>query len=237
MTSLTVVIVSDSGISWAICKSAPRPRQKTTPEFNDSVFYRLDAFPAAQPTASKHWWHTVRVKCFCISCSALMLMVGCLGGWFSVFRSAVVRCDKTCLNNKEWRPFCQKTIILDHPVVVRVSVPMCNCSVQRCRCRKFCITCVSWMPWQGLHPPPVISRPRHDREYLLWCLSFGSGRGLLGWPVPCRESALPTSCWRFLLFSSCRLDDFRCFLLSAASNPQAQVVIALSCILCSDWLI
>ena len=42
--------VSGSGISGAICKSAPRSRQITMP-----VFYKPDALPAAQPTASKHW--------------------------------------------------------------------------------------------------------------------------------------------------------------------------------------
>ena len=46
--------VSDSGISCNICKSAPRSRQITTPEPHHSVFYRPDARPAAQPTASKH---------------------------------------------------------------------------------------------------------------------------------------------------------------------------------------
>jgi len=48
--------VSGSGISWAICKSAPRSKQKkTTPALHHSVFYRPDAVPAAQPTVSKHW--------------------------------------------------------------------------------------------------------------------------------------------------------------------------------------
>ena len=47
--------VSGSGISWNICKSAPRSRQITTPEPHRSVFYRPDALPVAQPTASKHW--------------------------------------------------------------------------------------------------------------------------------------------------------------------------------------
>ena len=47
--------VSGSGISWAICKSAPRSRQITTPAPHHSFFYRPDALPAAQPTASKHW--------------------------------------------------------------------------------------------------------------------------------------------------------------------------------------
>jgi len=51
--------VSGSGISWAICKSAPCSRRMfdsvTTPAPYHSVFYRPDALPAAQPTASKHW--------------------------------------------------------------------------------------------------------------------------------------------------------------------------------------
>jgi len=47
--------VSDSGIIWAICKSAPRSRQITTPAPHHSVFYRPDALPVAQPTAPKHW--------------------------------------------------------------------------------------------------------------------------------------------------------------------------------------
>jgi len=47
--------MSGSGISWAICKFAPHCRQMTTPAPHYSVFYRPDALPAAQPTASKHW--------------------------------------------------------------------------------------------------------------------------------------------------------------------------------------
>ena len=46
--------VSGSGISWAICKSAPCSRQITMPAPHHSAFYRPDALPAAQPTASKH---------------------------------------------------------------------------------------------------------------------------------------------------------------------------------------
>ena len=46
--------VSDSGISWAICKSAPHSRQITMPAPHHSVFYRPDAIPAAKPTGSKH---------------------------------------------------------------------------------------------------------------------------------------------------------------------------------------
>ena len=47
--------VSGSGISWDICKSATLSRQITMPAPHHSVFYRPDALPAAQPTASKHW--------------------------------------------------------------------------------------------------------------------------------------------------------------------------------------
>ena len=49
--------VSGSGIRWDICKSAPRSRQITMPAPHHSVFYRPDALPATQPTASKHWRH------------------------------------------------------------------------------------------------------------------------------------------------------------------------------------
>jgi len=52
--------VSGRGINWAICKSAPRSRQITTPALHHSVFYRSDALPAAQPTASKYWRHIFR---------------------------------------------------------------------------------------------------------------------------------------------------------------------------------
>jgi len=56
--SLKQETVSGSGISWAICKSAPSSRQITMTAPHHSGFYRPDAFPAAQPTASKHWRHT-----------------------------------------------------------------------------------------------------------------------------------------------------------------------------------
>ena len=46
--------MSGSGISRAICKSAPRSREVTMPAPHHSVFYRPDALPAAQPTASMH---------------------------------------------------------------------------------------------------------------------------------------------------------------------------------------
>ena len=47
--------VGGSRISWAMCKSSPRSRQITMPTPHCSDFYRPDALPDAQPTASKHW--------------------------------------------------------------------------------------------------------------------------------------------------------------------------------------
>jgi len=53
--SLKQGALSGSGISWAICKSAPRSRQTTTPAPHHSVlFCRPDALPTAQPTVSEH---------------------------------------------------------------------------------------------------------------------------------------------------------------------------------------
>jgi len=73
--SLKQDTVSGSGISWAICKSASRSRQITMPLPHHSVFYRPDALPATQPTASKHWrhcgiymlWVANSITCYCCS--------------------------------------------------------------------------------------------------------------------------------------------------------------------------
>ena len=46
---------------WVAVASAPYSRQTTTPVPHHSVFYRLDALPATQPTVSKHWRHSVRI--------------------------------------------------------------------------------------------------------------------------------------------------------------------------------
>jgi len=57
-TNLGFTEARDSEWQWhqlgRICKSAPRSRQTTTPTPHRSVFYRPDALPAAQPTASEH---------------------------------------------------------------------------------------------------------------------------------------------------------------------------------------
>jgi len=61
--------VSGSGISWAVCKSAPRSRQITTPAPHHSDFYMPDTLPAAQPTASKHGRVIVLLNIFCETCN------------------------------------------------------------------------------------------------------------------------------------------------------------------------
>ena len=61
-TNLDFTGVRDSDISWAICKSAPRSRQITTPVPHQSVFYRPDALTATQPTASKHWRIQIQIN-------------------------------------------------------------------------------------------------------------------------------------------------------------------------------
>jgi len=46
--------VNGSGISWAVCKSAPYPRQLIMPAPHQTLFYRPYAFSATQPMASRH---------------------------------------------------------------------------------------------------------------------------------------------------------------------------------------
>ena len=61
---LTQETVSGSGISWAIimqvCTSLQTDNHTSTSLL--SFFYRPDALPAAQPTASKHWRFLSRTK-------------------------------------------------------------------------------------------------------------------------------------------------------------------------------
>jgi len=68
--------VSGSGISWAVCKSAPHSRPITTPAPHHSVFYRPDALPATQPTASKHWRHIDQNTC--IRYQLILSRISCL---------------------------------------------------------------------------------------------------------------------------------------------------------------
>ena len=75
--------VSGSAISWAICKSAPRSRQITRPAPHHSVFYRPDALPAAQSTASKHW-RRARAHTHTHTHSCLTALCPVLPGWAGI---------------------------------------------------------------------------------------------------------------------------------------------------------
>ena len=66
--------VSGSRIRWAICKSAPHSRQITMPAPHCSIFYRPDALPAAQPTASKHWRNKHYVSNITFNLNQLLLL-------------------------------------------------------------------------------------------------------------------------------------------------------------------
>ena len=62
--------VSGSGIRWAICKSAPLSRQKTTPAPHHSVFTgRMPLLPPNQQRQStegtnvnRHWWENLNIQ-------------------------------------------------------------------------------------------------------------------------------------------------------------------------------
>ena len=75
------------------CKSAPCSRQITTPAPHHSLFYRLDALTAAQPTASQHWrqYHMHVIcnvlvmlshKCFLFDTEQIELLCPCPRGAF-----------------------------------------------------------------------------------------------------------------------------------------------------------
>ena len=70
--------MSGSGISWAICKSAPRSRQITMPAPHHFVFYRPDALPATQPTASKHWRQCIATLTCDLSLNTTLVWECCL---------------------------------------------------------------------------------------------------------------------------------------------------------------
>jgi len=89
--------VSGRGISWAICKSASCCKQITMPAPHYSVFYRPDALPAAQPTASKHW----RQKALNAHTRLTALFPG-LPGWAGT-RKVKTNLDFTEARDSEWQ--------------------------------------------------------------------------------------------------------------------------------------
>jgi len=87
--------VSGSGISWDICKSATRSRQITAPAPHHSVFYRPDALPVTQPTASKH----LRQGNNTGNRETIPYQTGCIAPgkiWFSALQKNVELCMYLC---------------------------------------------------------------------------------------------------------------------------------------------
>jgi len=68
--------VNGSGISWAICKSAPHSRQITKPAPHRSVFYRPDALPASIWCYTNTFIIIIIIAFSAIACSASTLLVG-----------------------------------------------------------------------------------------------------------------------------------------------------------------
>ena len=81
--------MSGTGISWAICKSAPCSRQITMPAPHHTVFYRPDALPAAKPTASKHWRQQHSIPHVRIS-HTVVLTWFTIPGWLSFTKVVVL---------------------------------------------------------------------------------------------------------------------------------------------------
>ena len=67
--------IGGSGISWAICKSAPRSRQITRPAPYHSVFYRPDALPVYVYVFSKYLNHEFSGKHSSTSAKKALMLV------------------------------------------------------------------------------------------------------------------------------------------------------------------
>jgi len=152
--------VSGSGIIWAICKSASRSRQITMPSPHHSVFYILDALPANQAKASKHWrpfgYHDMYVCIFAfITCTVLRteseLPWQCpyitlwLQYWWWCFWPSGEFCTLFAVhqeteNGKRWKPIVRKMQILWQT---------CTClSCCKITCRMSYLTSCIWFAWK-----------------------------------------------------------------------------------------
>ena len=105
-TNLDFAEARDSEWQWhQLGKSAPSSRQITTPAPHHSGFYRPDALPAAQPTASKHSHHIAN-----LSFSALPawyveygLWNGMVSIWVSRYQKGKTNLDFTEARDSEWQ--------------------------------------------------------------------------------------------------------------------------------------
>ena len=120
-----------SGISWTVCKSAPRSRRITTPAPHHSVFYRPDALPVSLPQ-----WHTVGSTDVCSVCvwqavdaSGTPLCLHC----HTPYQSSLI--DKSSVDQNPWLTrLCSRQCMQQFWVVMHVS-----CSLQSA-----CVKCNLW---------------------------------------------------------------------------------------------
>ena len=179
-----LLTVSGSGISWAICKSAPRSRQITTLAAHQSVFYKPDALPAAQPTVQNKFSHlltklpSVLWRCWLGGRKGIRpvknRLVGCWRGYLSGVRCRLAYglADATathCLLIGFTVLVLAHMGIPGHRAVNRVCVCVCVCVTQvpgdwwnigygACWCRCVCIDDVL------LRLFPGVARPRSSHH-------------------------------------------------------------------------
>ena len=151
--------MSRSGISWAVCKSAPGSRQITTPATHHSVFYRPDALLPP----NRQCQITEGIS-FCKLVSKLLE---------SFCSRAMPKQRSPLLCGLLWRTICFRftcywslsafsawTLLVGH----HEDRPACKKWVMRCwcgylpgtKCRFFCI----WSSWLHCNPKPHHILPR-----------------------------------------------------------------------------
>ena len=120
--------MSGSGISWAICKSAPRSTQITMPTPHQSEFYRPDALPAAQPTASKHRRQPLKhqnvktqpLKCTINDCLIASARIPSPSTWSDIghcYRRAGAKTVASSFSGINWWVKSEQGLIGDHPLL------------------------------------------------------------------------------------------------------------------------
>ena len=106
--SLKQETVSGSGISWAVCKSAPRSRQITTPAPHHSVFLQAGC-PSCRPTVSKHWRQVDLYNGRKMVVAVIVSLLGshkCTKQWSrsrTITECSILYCSKTDLLIRKWK--------------------------------------------------------------------------------------------------------------------------------------
>ena len=140
---------SGTRISWAICKSTQRSRQITTPAPHHSVFYRPDALPAAQPTASKHWRHTPTVKVKYVGFSRVLQSLKTIQACIKFWNWLLVLKSIAFWSVWSWKINLASTLVAMHLLLVSYN----NLPTAKCCNLYFCVTralqhYINQAPWR-----------------------------------------------------------------------------------------